>query len=472
MGKMFRSQLDLTPKRQWRARILWSLGILLLGLFLAGLTFLNLLGSKPELQLTVGGSPPDNFAGPFLIGRKPSLGVTVKVPKNDLCGLLVSIIQEGRETILLHQEMGGIKWIASRSPVIVTHAPLDYGGRAFKEGGADWKIVAKDCSLWRCTTEQTHPLIFDLTAPRVSITSTQHYINQAGADVVTYRVAGDVAWTAARVGPNLFPGFPKPGAAKESGDYFAFVVHAHDLTEATPIEVLARDRAGNESVATQMPARFFPKQFRHRDLVIEDTFIETKVADIITNTPELSTTGDNLKNFLLVNRELRKKNNQFIKKLSESSAPSFYWSGAFKPLTNASIEASFADYRNYLYKGEKVDQQVHLGFDMAVTLHYPIYASGAGKILFADYLGIYGNTVIIDHGYGLISLYGHLSSIDVKAAQMVAREEKIGNSGESGLAGGDHLHFSMLINGVQTNPIEFWDQHWIDDHVMLRLGPL
>ena len=137
---------------------------------------------------------------------------------------------------------------------------------------------------------------------------------------------------------------------------------------------------------------------------------------------------------------------------------------------NAAIEASFADYRSYLYQGAKVDEQVHLGFDMAVTERYPIQASGRGRVVFAGYLGIYGNTIVIDHGYGLMTLYGHLSGIDVHEGDMVERAQKIGNSGATGLAAGDHLHFSMLIDGVQTNPIEFWDQHWIDDHVTLRLG--
>ena len=133
------------------------------------------------------------------------------------------------------------------------------------------------------------------------------------------------------------------------------------------------------------------------------------------------------------------------------------------------MEANFADYRNYIYNGQKVDEQVHLGFDLAVVEKHPILAAADGRVLFAGYMGIYGNTIIIDHGYGLMTLYGHLSSMDVSEGQEITKEQKIGNSGATGLAGGDHLHFSMLIDGVQTNPIEFWDQHWIHDHVYLRV---
>jgi murein DD-endopeptidase MepM/ murein hydrolase activator NlpD len=130
----------------------------------------------------------------------------------------------------------------------------------------------------------------------------------------------------------------------------------------------------------------------------------------------------------------------------------------------------FADVRSYVYKDKKVDEQVHLGFDLSVTQHVAVQASNDGKIVYAGRLGIYGNCVVIDHGYGLQSIYGHLSQIDVKVGDSVKKRQAIGRSGSTGLAGGDHLHFSMQLDGVQINPVEWWDQHWIKDHVWKRLG--
>ena len=69
-------------------------------------------------------------------------------------------------------------------------------------------------------------------------------------------------------------------------------------------------------------------------------------------------------------------------------------------------------------------------------------------MLYADELGIYGNCVIVDHGMGVQSLYAHLSSIGVKPGDMVEKEQELGRSGMTGLAGGDHLHFTMLVNGA------------------------
>ncbi len=339
----------------------------------------------------------------------------------------------------------------------------------FTEGPAEIHLLATDCSRFlKHKLSVVRQATLDFSPPSVSLTSSQHYINQGGADVATYTVSDDTVWSGVRVGSYQFRGHLKPGGAK--GEAFAFFVYSYDLPPDAKIQIVAIDRAGNEATTSLVPSKFFPKEFRHRDLNIDDNFIGTKVMDIIHNTKGYSDQGDNLKNFLIVNRDLRKEDNQFLKNLSAGSEEKFYWKDAFRPLTNAAIEAAFADYRSYMYQGQKVDEQVHLGFDLAVTEKYPVYAAGTGKVMFAGYLGIYGNTIVIDHGYGLTSLYGHLSSMDVVVGQVVDKQQKIGNSGATGLAGGDHLHFSMLVDGVQTNPVEFWDQHWIQDHVYLRLG--
>jgi murein DD-endopeptidase MepM/ murein hydrolase activator NlpD len=136
---------------------------------------------------------------------------------------------------------------------------------------------------------------------------------------------------------------------------------------------------------------------------------------------------------------------------------------------NSQVEANFADYRTYVYRGQEVDRQVHLGFDLASTAASPLVAANSGKVLHAGWLGIYGNCVIIDHGMGVASLYGHLSSIEVKAGDAVKRGQQIGRSGMTGLAGGDHLHFTMLVHGRAVNPVEWWDRHWITDRVDRKL---
>ena len=141
----------------------------------------------------------------------------------------------------------------------------------------------------------------------------------------------------------------------------------------------------------------------------------------------------------------------------------------FQPLANAAVEARFADYRTYYYQKKEIDRQVHLGFDLAVTTQIPILAAQNGTVVHADYLGIYGNCIILDHGLGVQTLYGHLSTIGVKVGDTVTRGQELGRSGMTGLAAGDHLHFTVLLNGHPVNPVEWWDPKWMQDRVFRKI---
>jgi len=112
---------------------------------------------------------------------------------------------------------------------------------------------------------------------------------------------------------------------------------------------------------------------------------------------------------------------------------------------------------------------VHLGFDLSDVQNSPVEAANDGRVVWAKNLGIYGNCIVLDHGYGLQSIYGHLREINVKEGEMVKKGQNMGISGETGLAGGVHVHFSMQIDGVQVNPREWWDEHWIHDRIMSKL---
>jgi murein DD-endopeptidase MepM/ murein hydrolase activator NlpD len=134
--------------------------------------------------------------------------------------------------------------------------------------------------------------------------------------------------------------------------------------------------------------------------------------------------------------------------------------------------ARFGDRRSYYYRGKKVDEKTHLGIDLASLANSSVQASNHGTIIFAERNGIYGETVVIDHGQGLASIYSHLSRIDVVPGQEVKKGEVIGKTGQTGLAGGDHLHFSVMVNGTFVNPIEWWDSHWIEDNISRKLALL
>jgi murein DD-endopeptidase MepM/ murein hydrolase activator NlpD len=216
--------------------------------------------------------------------------------------------------------------------------------------------------------------------------------------------------------------------------------------------------------------RVFPKQYKKSRIEIDDRFLQRVVSAIAAASPdEKIPTDDLLAGFLKINRDLRQKNNEYIRELGRKTSSQLMFRDAFQQLSNSAVEAQFADSRTYIYKGKEIDQQVHLGFDLAVTANVPIVAAQRGVVVHASDLGIYGNCIVIDHGLGVQSLYGHLSSIGVKVGDTVDKGQEIGRSGQTGLAGGDHLHFTTLVGGEQVTPVDWWSKQWIQDRVLRKI---
>jgi hypothetical protein len=334
-----------------------------------------------------------------------------------------------------------------------------------KEGKARLVVEATSNDFRGSTDETAYDVNVVLTAPRVIPDEFQHYINQAGMELVTFTASG--SWTEAgvRVGPYTFRSFPLPG--KDPNQRFAMFAYPWDLPpDITPV-VYARNEAGTEATA-HFWFKLFPKKFRVRDLDLSDQLME-KLVNSVDPTGQILPGKDLLSRFLYINGELRKKNNQQLSDLRFKTEPKILWNGPF--IHYGKEEADFADARDYIYHGKKIDHQVHLGFDLSDVQNAPVTAANDGRVVWASDLGIYGNCVVVDHGYGLQSVYGHMREIDVKPGDMVRKGQKMGIAGETGLAGGVHVHFSMMIDGVQVNPREWWDEHWIKDRILSKLQP-
>ena len=313
-----------------------------------------------------------------------------------------------------------------------------------------------------------------LEPPRVEVRSTLHYVNHGGAEFVVYRATPADVDSGVRVGDRTYPGYPASGAGipADEATRVAFFALLHDQDLNTPISVYARDPAGNETT-TALGHRAFPKRFARSRIGIDDRFVQRIVPAIAAKTPDMALStapADLLASFLRINGDLRRQNDETIAGQAGSTSPEMLWRGAFQALGNASVESGFADNRTYFYQGEEIDRQVHLGFDLAVTERIPILAANTGVVVHAADLGIYGNCVIVDHGLGVQSLYAHLSSVDVQAGDRVEQGHMLGRSGITGLAGGDHLHFTMLVNGHPVNPVEWWDPKWMQDRVLRKIA--
>jgi murein DD-endopeptidase MepM/ murein hydrolase activator NlpD len=311
-----------------------------------------------------------------------------------------------------------------------------------------------------------------LQPPQVTVLSQFHYVNHGGSEFVVYRATPEDVQSGVRVGDKEYPGFPAKGAGINTNDpalRVAFFALLFDQDVDTQMQVFARDEAGNQAM-TPLDHMVFPKAYSKSRIEIDDRFLNRVVPAIAANVQDENIdTSDVLKGFLEINGNLRRKNNAYIASLLQKTNPAMQFHDAFQQLGNSQVEAKFADTRTYIYKGKEVDTQVHLGFDLAVTANVPIVASQRGTVVHASDLGIYGNCVIIDHGMGVQSLYAHLSSIGVKVGDNVDKGQQLGRSGMTGLAGGDHLHFTMLVGGQQVTPVDWWSAQWMQDRVLRKI---
>jgi murein DD-endopeptidase MepM/ murein hydrolase activator NlpD len=273
-----------------------------------------------------------------------------------------------------------------------------------------------------------------------------------------------------KVGELTYPAFPGTSVGiADPAVRVAFFALSYDQDLNTPVSVFASDPGGNEATGA-VERKQFPKPFAKSQIQIDDGFLQRVVPAIAQASPGAGIDTSNvLQGFLKINNDLRRANNQAIAALAVKTRPEMLWREAFSQLGNTAVESRFADYRTYFYQGKEIDRQVHLGFDLASLQHATVPASNRGIVLYANDLGIYGNCIILDHGLGIFSLYGHLSTMDVKEGDTVEKGQVLGRTGVTGLAGGDHLHFTMLVNGVAVNPVEWWDPHWMEDRVFRKI---
>jgi murein DD-endopeptidase MepM/ murein hydrolase activator NlpD len=415
------------------------------------------------------------------VGQTTTVEVTLSAPGARYTGdFHVAFEQNGKQTPLVSFAQLGTAEVKQDGPdrVRITRT---FGRDAIpdlKSGPARIVVTAERPVLFgirKTKSTASRDVQVRLEKPTIAVLSTKHYINLGGSEMVVYRATPPDVESGVQVGELTYPGYPASGAKLEGVHIadpavkIAFIALRYDQDVNTPMFAYAKDEAGNAARA-DFDRLTFPKPFKKSRIELDDKFLNRVIPAILETTTEVNPQGDILQKFLVVNGDLRKKNADKIASMAGKTAPEILWGGAvFHPFTNTAVEAAFADQRTYVYQGKEVDRQTHLGFDLARVVHSPVVAANAGKVLYAAPLGIYGNCVILDHGMGVQSLYGHLSSFTVQAGQAVEKEQELGKSGMTGMAGGDHLHFTMLVNGQMVNPVEWWDAHWIQDRIIRKL---
>jgi murein DD-endopeptidase MepM/ murein hydrolase activator NlpD len=436
------------------------------GVYAAIAVFVLLVGATGWLYFTGyldRGKPVIKLnANIIAIGKNKDLSITFSDAASGLSHLKVEIIQDNKSRILAQENFPsrGVRQKAVRVTINTEALKL-------KNGPAILNIMAADCSLFKNETILAEQVKIDTVPPQIAVLNPVNYLNQGGTGFITYRTSKPAPVTGVYVNDSFSPGHTiLINNRPTSVAYFALPLDASN--SQTRITVFARDDAGNEAVIS-MPHQIKPKKFRADKVNLSDTFLQKIMPEFQAAIPQLQGKTP-VEVFAYVNTTLRDENTKTIQAICNKSINRKLWEGAFHRMRNGKPMALFGDQRTYLVEGKPYGISVHLGVDLASTAQAPIEAANNGIVVFAGPLGIYGNAVMIDHGLGLFSLYGHCSVLETAVGKNVKKGDKIALSGLTGLAGGDHLHFSMLIGGRFVNPQEWWDPHWIEDNVMKKMN--
>ena len=408
---------------------------------------------KPEIRLS-----EDLVA----IGRQKVMEITFSDSGSGLRETTAVIVQDNKPYPLSSVHYPQKK--TSRKLMSLTVDPYEM---KMHDGPAILQIKAVDYSLFKNETLISRPVTIDMTPPQIYPQNPQNIVNPGGTGVTLFRTSEPTVMSGVMVENQFFRSYPIMVSGKLFQIvYFALPVDARQ--GATRIKIFARDTASNEA-SLALPHLIKVKKFRSDQMNLSDTFLQQKMPDFQISNPELR--GKTIvETFIQVNGQMRQDNLKTIQAITRKSEPRQLWQETFLRMKNASPMALFGDARTYMYQGKAIGESLHEGVDLASTEHAPIEAANDGVIVFSGPLGIYGNAVIIDHGLGLFSLYGHLSAIQIQTGQPVKKGDQIGSSGVTGLAGGDHLHFSIIVGDRFVNPQEWWDPHWIADNVTKKIA--
>lgn len=427
--------------------------LLLLMLIFVGL----LVYYKEPIKVFFDRTPPEVVfsVAPKGLGQdEATIEVEAKETENAVDSIVLRVEQGGRRT-----DIGTVK--SSKGVFKINAKDL-----LLREGEATLTAVAFDNAFFSNRGEATISLPVDFRKSRLEVITPMQNVNQGGVELVFFLVTGSPPEAVGvRVGEAEYHGFPASAISRElsqfSNLYFSLFAIPALWNGETP-HIFARNAVGAET-RINFPYRVIRRKFPKAPINLSEAFLNSA-------TEKLSKVdGTKAQQFKWINETYRHELAQKLRTIFSSSAPERKFGSQLQRPMAGSNRSAFFEQRQYFFNKELISESVHEGIDLAGTAMMPVSASAAGKVVFADDLGIYGNTVIVDHGIGVFTLYGHLSSLAVAQGDNVQMGGVIGRSGDTGLAGGDHLHYEVRLHNTSVNPIEWWDGRWMQDHIEAKI---
>jgi len=450
-------------------RVLLSVFFIFVVLPLLWFLFNQFEGKTPEVAVDI----PSTY-----LPRSYEMNLDIKEQGTGLRSVLIAISQNNKQKVLLEKTYPFVGYsgffLGSGTYSDSFKIQVESWKYGMVDGEATITVHISDCSWWGWNNGNIFSIekkvIIDTKAPEIEVLTKTHNISRGGAGLVIYRLSEEGVKSGVQVGDNFYHGYS--GMFEQKDLFAAFFALTHLQGPGTEIYVKAEDVAGNIS-----KRGFYhyikEKKFNSDTLNVSDSFLENIMPQF--NLGEVEATFDSSENpllskFIYINQKLRPMNINQIFKPVDQTENKLMWDGTFLRLPGAAPRAQFADHRTYKYNGKQIDQQFHMGVDLASLAHSNIPAANSGRVIGVDNIGIFGKCVVIDHGFGLCSSYAHLSNISVKIGDIVKKGDTIGQTGSTGLAAGDHLHFGMSIANTFVNPVEWWDPLWIKNNIDLKIN--
>ncbi len=397
--------------------------------------------------------------------QRTGLAQPLEVSVQDKSGVrsVIVTVKHGSKSMTLKQET---------FPVLepVRKLSFDLKETRLPEGAFELEVRAYDGSYAGFgkgnATTFSKQMVLDSKPPRIAVKTGPPAVYRGGSALISYTLSEEPEKTGVRVGELFFPGYKQA-----NGRYvclFPFPIHMS--VDSYHPEIMASDKAGNVT-SSRLLVHALKRNYRSDTLNIPNSFLNFKADELAKLCPDFDTP---LEQYLCANNRVRSQND--AKLLEIAADPSnvfskFLWEGAFRRLPRSAVKANFGDHRTYVDGSRsKIDEQTHMGLDLASVARAPIPAAAAGRVIWADYLGIHGHMVLVDHGLGLMTQYSHLTDYAVNVGDTVKAGQTLGTTGVSGLAGGDHLHFGVLVGGVPVQPLEWLDPSWVRNNILSRMN--
>ena len=384
-----------------------------------------------------------------LLAKKESIPLKVEVDPNlPLLKLEIFLIQ-GTHKVVLY---------SGKPQNGLFNFEIDTAKAGLKDGKA--QIVAKLLFPWGGeNTVYRKEVTIDGTPPSVDVVHQPHRLVVGEPGVLIVKSSEDTDQIFISLGEAKFP------LLKVGDNIYKTIFTAPLFLLQNPerFYIVAIDKAGNVT-RKFLPVAVKVKKFRKVKINLTDPILERIVLKYFDDTENA------LQKFKVINEQFREEDHKKLVEICRNSNGIFYPVGAFKQLPGSKPTAYFGDYRTYYYKGEVVSQSVHKGLDLAKYRHAPVVAANDGKVSFVGRLKIYGKVILIDHGFGIFTLYAHLNDFTVKEGDRVKKGDIIGYTDTTGLALGDHLHFGILAWGYATNPLFFFDKKYLNYNLYPYIG--